>query len=215
MGSNWLSVDNNFPSFTGKESPEEQIRSLHNYLFCLKEQLQYSLNNLTSDNWNAEALKHLTDDAKEQILSSMASINNHLSQLQNQINDLKKTVSNCDVHEERITAVEEAATLIEVRVEAIEDQLIPMQEQIGDNEQRISEQESTTKDIDDRLSAAEATMLAIDADIDVLRVLVDEIIQKADDGSVTIGKDDNVLNLVGQVYVNGVLLEIGGTNETA
>ena len=80
MGSNWLAVDSNFPSFTGRESPTEQIRALHNYLFCLKEQLQYSLNNLTADNWNTDALDSLTADAKEQLRIGISSMTNQLTQ---------------------------------------------------------------------------------------------------------------------------------------
>ena len=39
--------------------------------------------------------------------------------------------------------------------------------------------------------------------------------QTAEDGSATLGKEGQVLRLVGQVYLNGTLLNQGGTDETA
>ena len=71
MPSNWLSIDSNFPSFTGEESPEQQIRALHNYLFQLREGLQYSLQNLTADNFNATALQNLSDAQKNEVTTQL------------------------------------------------------------------------------------------------------------------------------------------------
>lgn len=80
--SNNLQALDEFPTFTGEESPQEQIRQLQNYLFIVKEQLQYAMRNIGIDNLNAaqwsamkvetldgqtpeEALKKLTDNGKK------------------------------------------------------------------------------------------------------------------------------------------------------
>ena len=57
MPSNWLYIDTNFPTFTGKESPNDKISTIQNYLFMLVEQLRYTLHNLDTANMNLTALE--------------------------------------------------------------------------------------------------------------------------------------------------------------
>lgn len=225
MGSNWLAVDSNFPSFTGRESPTEQIRSLHNYLFCLKEQLQYSLNNLTADNWNTDALKSLTDEATEKLNIGISSINNHLTQLQNQISDLQKKVVNADTLDSRVTSTEENITYLEADVEDLISQVQKLQMDIADHEQRLVDQETATEATLALVATVEADLISLDEEVSAmldtvtaLQTAVDalgETVSFNDDGSITIGKEGAVVHLVGEIYLNGVLLEQGGTNETA
>lgn len=190
MPSNWLSVDSNFPSFTGEESATQQIRMLHNYLFCLKEHLQYSLQNLTADNWNASALQSLTDGAKDQLGTQLSGISSQLAQLKLQVDALQGRVTDTSDFDKRITAVEEASVYWEQRLGNAESDVIALQVDVAGHEQRISDLEKAIEE----LSA---------------------VIQTAEDGSVTIGTEGQVLHLVGEVYLNGTLLNQGGTDETA
>lgn len=225
MGSNWLAVDSNFPSFTGKESPTEQIRALHNYLFCLKEQLQYSLNNLTADNWNTDALKSLTDDAKDQLNIGISSMNNHLAQMQNQLNELQKKVVNADDLGPRVTATEESITYMEADIKDLVSQIQQMQIDIADHEQRLAEREAASETVMELVAEIEADMLSMDEELSSMIEAVtglqqtvsalEQIISLDEDGTITIGKEDTALRLVGQIYLNGVLLEQGGSDETA
>ena len=224
MGSNWLAVDSNFPSFTGRESPTEQIRSLHNYLFCLKEQLQYSLNNLTADNWNTAALDSLTADAKEQLKVGISSMTNQMAQMQSQINDLQKKIVNADNLDSRVTATEEGITYLEANVQGLAEQALQMQADIADHKQRLSGQEAAMEAVIGLLAGIEADIISMDEDLSsMLEALtglqeavsaMDQTISFNEDGSITIGREGVALHLVGQVYLNGVLLEQGGTNET-
>lgn len=187
MPSNWMSVDSNFPSFTGEESPTQQIRALHNYLFCLKEQLQYSLQNLTADNWNGSALQSLTDDARDQLSAQLATISNQVSQLKVQVETLQGRVTDVSDLSSRITDAEEKTAALETRMDTADAQIAELTE----------------------------TTAALDAAFTELFEIVDGVIQTAEDGSATLGKEGSKLYLVGEVYVNGVLLEQGGTDETA
>lgn len=54
MSIDFKSLDE-FPTFTGEESPQEQIRQLQNYLFSMKESIRYLLSNLGVDNMNPTA----------------------------------------------------------------------------------------------------------------------------------------------------------------
>ena len=65
MASNLQALDE-FPTFTGEESPQEQIRQLQNYLFIVVEQLKYTMANLGVENLNStqwEAMKTETLDS--------------------------------------------------------------------------------------------------------------------------------------------------------
>lgn len=55
MGSNWQSIDNQFPTFTGHESLKDQVRLIHDFLPVMIEGLKYQLNNLDANNWNTKA----------------------------------------------------------------------------------------------------------------------------------------------------------------
>ena len=65
MPSNWLYIDTNFPSFTQKESVNDKIETMQDYLFMLVEQLRYTLHNLDLSNMNKTAadefVKQITD----------------------------------------------------------------------------------------------------------------------------------------------------------
>ena len=65
MPSNWLYIDTNFPSFTQKESVNDKVETMQDYLFMLVEQLRYTLHNLDLSNMNKTAadefVKRITD----------------------------------------------------------------------------------------------------------------------------------------------------------
>jgi len=88
MPSNILSVDE-FPSFTGEESPTEQIRQLHNYLFVLREQLQYSLSNLTVDNWNAAAMTDMTNKVSATVNAMVSGMTQTLNRISAKVGKLE------------------------------------------------------------------------------------------------------------------------------
>ena len=52
-------IDVHFPVLTGKETPEQQIRLIYDYLFELQQSLQYTLRNLGLKNFNPEEMKKM------------------------------------------------------------------------------------------------------------------------------------------------------------
>lgn len=90
MPSNWMAIDQNFPTFTGEESPQQQIQALHNYLFQLREGLQYSLRNLTTENFNAVALQQqgFTEKQDELLFEWFHSIIEQLMEISGKLNNL-------------------------------------------------------------------------------------------------------------------------------
>lgn len=67
MPSNWLYIDTNFPAFTQRESADEKIETMQDYLFMLVEQLRYSLRNLDLRNMNGKALGGFLQSINEPI----------------------------------------------------------------------------------------------------------------------------------------------------
>ena len=85
MPSNWMMIENSFPSFTGRESAREMSQNLLNYMRILVEELKYQLNNLDTTNWNEAALKKLqestTEDLDEQMVVAIQSVKNVMNEV--------------------------------------------------------------------------------------------------------------------------------------
>lgn len=264
MPSNWLSIDSNFPSFTGEESPEQQIRALHNYLFQLREGLQYSLQNLTADNFNTAALQNMTDAQKNEVTLQLEKVYAMLNQMAAQIDNLSGRVSGTENLSGRMTTAEDEITALKGRVKLTE-------ENIEDLADRTTTAETGIDDMQDRMKTAEADVGSLKGRATITEGNVEDLagrvkqleddqtlgdlqeavtgegglqervtdlegavtgegglqeqmdateqelekisgaVQVADDGSITVGSEGKPLRLVGQIYINGVLYEQGGT----
>lgn len=117
MPSNWLYIDTNFPSFTQKESVNDKVETMQDYLFMLVEQLRYTLHNLDLSNMNKTAtdefVKQITDpiygeikDAEgnitqvalvaEGLAARIGDAEGNITQLQATAKGLQASVSNLD-----------------------------------------------------------------------------------------------------------------------
>ncbi len=175
MPSNWLSVDNNFPSFTGKENPTEQIRKIHNYLFCLKGELKFMLQNLTADNWNSAEWDKMAKDANNAVLSQVTAMGNQVSELKNLTSQTQARVSDLS---SKVTV-------------------------LGGSEAEIR----------DWLAALDQTAVELAEELELLKQAVDAVISFDEEGNPVIGKEGGKLYLMGEIYMNGVLL--GGESDAS
>lgn len=71
MASNVTRLDD-LPTRTGNESVPEQIQALYDYLFVLRQTLEYLLSNLSQENFNPTALQSLTDHIGKQLPAAQA-----------------------------------------------------------------------------------------------------------------------------------------------
>lgn len=92
MPSQLTTLGNNFPTFDGEETPEEQILSIQDYLFQLREGLQYSLRNLSVENFNAADLKQLTAVQQEGLIKQLQKMQTALDGLEQGLKSLAGTV---------------------------------------------------------------------------------------------------------------------------
>lgn len=203
MPSNWLTIDTNFPTFTGEESAEQQIRALHNYMFQLREGLQYTLQNLTAENFNATALQNLTDTQKSEVTALLKQVYGTLSQLSNEIDNLNGRISGAENLAGKVTAIEDKTSLLEDVVESLGGWM--------------TETDLTTEDLSKRTEALEDTVIGPGglterteaAEIELQKI--SGAVQVAEDGSTAVGVESKALYLVGEIYINGVLYGQGGT----
>ncbi|MBQ7849239.1 MAG: hypothetical protein IJ343_05900, partial [Clostridia bacterium] len=231
----------------GEESPEQQIRALHNYLFQLREGLQYSLQNLTADNFNATALQNLSDAQKNEVTTQLQKVYTLLNQMAAEIDSLSGRVSGTEnlsgrmtTAEGEITALKGRTKLTEENIEDLADRTTAAETDIDDLQDRMKTAESDIGSLKGRATITEGNVedlagrvkqLEDDQTLDDLQEAVtgegglqeqmdttkqelekiSGAVQVADDGSVTVGSEGKPLRLVGQVYINGVLYEQGGT----
>ena len=219
MPSNWLSIDSNFPSFTGEESPEQQIRALHNYLFQLREGLQYSLQNLTADNFNTAALQNMTDAQKNEVTLQLEKVYTMLNQMATQIDNLSGRVSSTENLSGRVTTAEGEITSLKGRMKTAESGISSLkgrstitEENVEDLAGRVKqlEDDQTLDDLQEAVTGEGGLQEQMDTTKQELKK-ISGAVQVADDGSAAVGSEGKVLNLVGKVYINGVLIEQGDT----
>ena len=76
MPSGMTNIDQRFPNFKGNETQEQRLRIILDYLFMLREYLQYVLNNLSPDNFNKTALDGLIDEIRAGVVVAETMISN-------------------------------------------------------------------------------------------------------------------------------------------
>lgn len=231
MPSNFLSLDE-FPTFTGEESTKEQIQALHNYLFIMRQQLQYMLQNLSIENWNATALQTLTNGTQEQFVSTLQTVSAQLSQMKNQIDSFSGRLSGMESvsgrvgqletetaaltawaaeHEDKTGGLPQRMTAAESEIGALQQSHSEMSSQIVTQGQQIQSNEISIGELDDQLNAQgglAAVVASLQAVVTALQGSVgvlESIVQKTDAGA-AVGEDGKELHLLGKVYINEMLI---------
>ena len=99
MPSSILNTDIMFPNLSGK-STEQQVFTIMNYLYMLKEQLTYSLSNLGLDNINANSFIEIAGIINQPVIlrldgvdGSLAEINVNLGTVSTQLQDAEGNIS--------------------------------------------------------------------------------------------------------------------------
>lgn len=199
---------------------------MHNYLFQLREGLQYSLRNLTTENFNAAALQKLTDDQKSEFTEELKKLSNLMSQFSGKLDSLTGRVAGIEGLVGRMTAAEQEISYIDKRVTDSEVDIVALQGNLASVETDLKTQDARVKALEEKVPNLEnyadelETLQNVvtgeggllerldDAQNDIKRI--DEAVRIAEDGSVAVGAEGKVLRLVGEIYINGVLYGQGG-----
>ena len=92
MPSAWSLIDASFPTFTGEERVRDQVDVLLNYMFMLAEGLKYQMSNLSSQNFNATALKDIQIETTADVEAALEDIMQDLDSVKNSVNSIRSSL---------------------------------------------------------------------------------------------------------------------------
>jgi len=194
MPSNWLYVDTNFPSFTGKEPASDKIDTIQNYLYVLLENLRYCLRNLDASNMNQTALQNYENSLTEPIYGRIEDSEGNINQLQitaqglaADIRDANGNITQLSVRADglaaRLGSAEGNITQLSVRADGLSAQISNAQ---GD----ITQLQATAQGLVTRVGNTEGAVSALQQTVNGFTL------------SASNGESSSTLGL----YSNGVLL---------
>ena len=212
MPSNWLYIDTNFPSFTQKESVNDKVETMQDYLFMLVEQLRYTLHNLDLSNMNKTAtdefVKQITDpiygeikDAEgnitqvalvaEGLAARIGDAEGNITQLQATAKGLQASISNLDGAITNIKAdVNGIRATVSTKIDATQAQSIFDQSAEGFTLAASSGEDGTVFKLKYN-GALIASTGSIDVCVDAVNIYGTLTATKLRGGSISVVDDDN------------------------
>lgn len=127
MASNWLSIDNNMPTITGRESTWQMVMQLHNFIPILVESLKYQLSNLEASNWNQKAMKNFQKDTTKEVADAVDSTDKELLAVVADLEKLDERIRNLAArvteNETDLATVQSWKGRMEALVQGLEEQV--------------------------------------------------------------------------------------------
>ena len=155
MPSNWLYIDTNFPSFTQKESVNDKVETMQDYLFMLVEQLRYTLHNLDLSNMNKAAAEGFVKTITQPIYAEIKNAEGSITQLGVTADGLAA----------RISSAEGSITQLGITADGIA-------ARIGDAEGNITQLQATAKGLQASVSNLNGSVTNLTADVNGIRATV-------------------------------------------
>jgi len=167
MPSNWLYVDTNFPSFTGKEPVNKKIDIIQNYLYVLLENLRYCLRNLDMSNMNQTELEKFTDKLTDPIYKQLQDAAGNITSLQVTAQGLEMRIASAegDVNRLNITAQGLAAQISNAQGDITQLQATArgLSAQISNAQGDITQLQATAQGLSARIANAEGDVTQLQA----------------------------------------------------
>lgn len=123
MPSSIPSLDDMFPTLRGDESPREMFTAIVNFLYVMKESLDYTLANLSVENWNATALDELAAETRspmeeqlEKLQRQLQTVAASVAEQKNSVNDLTRELGGT---KDRVTELEDREKDLDYLLEEI------------------------------------------------------------------------------------------------
>lgn len=193
MPNTWALVDSSFPTFSEDERSGRKIEKLVNYMKILVEALQYQLENLDTANWNTTALEVFQTDTTEDVERQVAALAKNLKTLTEEAVGISV----------RLTEAEGAMADIEAESAWIQKDVETLQADVTDLQGTVAGDQNDIAALQQDVEAAQESLDGVLLDVEELG----SVLQKAENGDASIGNEGKNLYLVGNIYVNGVLLE--------
>ena len=164
MPSSILNTDIMFPNLSGK-STEQQVITIMNYLYMLKEQLTYSLSNLGLDNINANSFIEIAGIINQPVIlrldgvdGSLAEINVNLGTVSTQLKDAEGNISSLQQTAASLSAQLEDA---EGNISAIYQISESLSTRVEDAEGNITTLFQTSDSLTSRVTSAEGNISSL------------------------------------------------------
>ena len=110
MPSNLLSADTSFPQLNNKQSSDEKIEVMTNYIYMLLEQLRYTLANLGQSNFNDTEFKNIANIITEPVYIQLKDTEGNISALQLTAEGLGLRVTSAEGEITQLTVSRDAMT---------------------------------------------------------------------------------------------------------
>lgn len=164
MPSSILNTDIMFPNLSGK-STEQQVFTIMNYLYMLKEQLTYSLSNLGLDNINANSFVEIAGIINQPVIlrldgvdGSLAEIDVNLGIISTQLQDAEGNISSLQQTAASLSAQLEDA---EGNISAIYQISESLSTRVEDAEGNITTLFQTSDSLTSRVTSAEGNISSL------------------------------------------------------
>ena len=194
MPSSMPTLDDQFPTLKGDESPRDMFLAIVNYLFVMKESLDYTLANLSSDNWNSAAWNEMTEGAKEPLIimekqleyvaGIVSKVNNELLTQKITVGDLTEDMGKT---KDRVTALEDRADTVAGDVDYLLEQVVAQETSINDLTENMGKTEDRVTVLENRADTAEGDITDLKGRADTVEGDITDLKGRADtaEGDIT------------------------------
>ena len=162
MPSDFLMVDTSFPKLDDQQSTDEKFVIVIDYLYMLREYLQYKQYNLGVENFNSAELKSLTGMITEPIYARISDTEGNITALQVTAQGLSSRVQNA---EGDISTLQQTATSLTSRISSTEGNVSTLQQtatsltsRVSSVEGNVSTLQQTATSLTSRISSAEGNI---------------------------------------------------------
>lgn len=210
MPGNYLNIDAELPSFTGRESEKDMVMAMMSYLTQLTEQLRFTLMNLDKSNFNRKALDEISTGSAGSIAEQLQTLASQLNQTNGRIAALGS----------RMQTAEGAISTLQSDVGAVQEDMGSLQESVETLAGAVQVDENTGDitigdgQVQVDLSGGTVNINGEEADIgsilqelsghgDSIDALAGAVQVDGITGDITVGGTDVRVDIDGDVYING------------
>ena len=159
MAVDLIATDAMFPDYRPGMDTDAYLRENNNYLFLLKESLNYTLHNLGVANFNARQLQTISDIITKPIMMALVGDEGQITSIRADLDGITATVGTV---EGNVTTIQQTVTKISQSVKSLDGKYSSLS-------QTVSGFEQTVTDIsDDYISKSSATQSASDFKFEVM-----------------------------------------------
>ena len=177
MAVDLIATDAMFPDYRPGMDTDAYLRENNNYLFLLKESLNYTLHNLGVANFNARQLQTISDIITKPIMMALVGDEGQITSIQADLEGIKTTVGTLDGN---VSTIQQTVTGLSTRVTSVEGKYSTLS-------QTVSGVNITVGTINDNyISKSSATQSASDFKFEVMDSKHEKALVTLDKSGITI-----------------------------